>query len=153
MESQERCEVPGAASESETTSGSKQLANNGERMRWLAERERVACQAARMPDDQGGPLGGRGGLWRRCSACSSAVLCLEFASRAPSVAPYRTVAEPAPLHATLGLLYVETGRTWYVAVCTPHRLLSAMSLLFIMSGRRCKHCCLCQSLGSRSFSL
>ena len=57
MESQERCEVPGAASESETTSGSKELANNGERMRWLAERERVACQAARMPDDQGGPLG------------------------------------------------------------------------------------------------
>lgn len=80
-------------------------------------------------------------------------VCLEFASRAPSVALYRTVAEPAPPHATFGLLYVVTGRTWYVAACTPHRLLSAMLLLFIVSGRRCKHCCLCQSLGSRSSSL
>jgi hypothetical protein len=50
VESQERCEVPGAASESETTSGSEELANNGERMRWLAERERERESLVRRPE-------------------------------------------------------------------------------------------------------
>ena len=122
----------------------------------LAARESLAsrpeCRAIRA-DPFPSPWG-RGGLWRSCSACSEAPKCFSRAFCSPIPDRTRAPESPPLLHtAREGL--VETrrerlGRTWYVAACTPHRLLSAMLLLFVMSGRHCKHCCLCQSLGSRS---
>lgn len=114
----------------------------------------VACSPARMPGDQGGPL-------RDVADSGGGAKCFSRAFCSPMPVRTRAPESPPLLHTAregLGGLAAtrkgRLGRTWDVAACTPHRLLSAMLLLFVRSGRHyCKHCCLCQSLGSRSFSL
>ena len=122
-------------------------------MRWLLESRSLAGPNAGRSGRTPSPWG-RGGLWRSCSACSEAPKCFSRVFCSPIPDRTRAPESPPLLHtAREGL--VETrrerlGRTWYVAACTPHCLVSAMLLLFVMSDRHCKHCCLCQSLGSRS---
>lgn len=85
------------------------------------------------------------------------LLCFPRAFCSPMPVRTRAPESPPLLHtAREGLAATrQDGRTWDVAARTPHRLLSAMLLLLVVrSGRHyCKHCCLCQSLGSRPFSL
>lgn len=120
-------------------------------MRWLLERRLLAGPNAGR---SGRTPWGRGGLWRSCSACSSATNCFSRVFCSPIPDRARAPESPPLLHtARAGLVATRRGRlgrTWYVAACTPHRRASAVLLLFVMRGRRCKHCCLCQSLGSRS---
>lgn len=123
-------QVPGAASESDTTSGPERWPN-GERMRWLLERRLRRLPAGPNAGRSGRTPWERGGLWRR----GEVLLCFSRAFCSPMPVRTRAPESPPLLHtAREGLGATRKGRlgrTWDVAVCTPHRLLSAMLLLFV----------------------